>query len=80
MDNIEKISLYEYLSQPAGPELGQQVYKFAKMLNRENGVKEVRTKKYKGLVMTYDRDLLDKFFFVKDNIKSINRVFNNLLK
>lgn len=56
------MSLYDYLRKAAGPELGKQVAKTAKIQKVNIGQKEVATKGYSGTIQTYPKSFLDKYF------------------
>ncbi len=59
------VSLYEYLGQAAGPELGKDAYKEA--LNRKEpvGTRDVQTSNYTGKVMLYRKEFLKEYFDAK---------------
>lgn len=58
----ELLSLYDYLEKPAGPKLGDEVFKASKALNIKPKSKEVETKTYCGNVMIYPKDFLEVYF------------------
>lgn len=59
---MEKVSLYEYLGKPAGPNLGKEVAEEAKKQKINFEFKEIESKNYKGKVMMYPTDFLDSYF------------------
>ena len=56
------VSLYEYLNEAAGPELGKDVYKQALSKNEPVGARDVVTRNYCGKVMLYRREFLKEYF------------------
>jgi hypothetical protein len=58
----QMLSLYDYLGRAAGPELGKEVFKFAKNLNSEIAIREVSNSKYTGKVTLYPKYVLDMYF------------------
>ena len=61
-ENMNMISLYDYLGHAAGPDLGKQVAIAASKAGVKSGIREVSHVGYKGPIMLYPRDFLDKFF------------------
>ena len=61
-NNMEKISLYDYLGHAAGPELGKQVASAAARAGVKGSMREVSNPIYKGPVMLYPKSFLDNFF------------------
>ena len=59
------LSLFDYLGYPAGNELGEQVFRYAKLRKTRYGTKEVNHRGYKGLVQTYTKAFLDECFNAK---------------
>jgi|TARA_R110000851_G_scaffold163823_1_gene307849 hypothetical protein len=59
------VSLFEYLGQPAGPELGKDVYKEALNTNEPVATRDVTTKNYTGKVMLYRQEYLKGYFDAK---------------
>lgn len=55
-------SLYEYLSRPAGPELGKEVWLAAKEAGVQADSHEVSTPKYTGIILKYPISFLDEYF------------------
>lgn len=62
------LSLFEYLGQPAGPNLGKEVFEVAKRNKIPIRNKTVSNKKYSGLIMTYPKDFLDLYFTLKSSL------------
>lgn len=60
----EPISLFDYLGYPAGKELGERVNKYAKSIHASLKFRAIDIPSYKGIVMLYDRSLLDAYFKV----------------
>ena len=60
--NQEFLSLYDYLGRAAGGELGKAVHAVAKEENQPIEARNVETLKYKGTVLLYTREFLDKYF------------------
>lgn len=58
------MSLYDYLGYPAGPDLGNAVYKAASATKIKVGVREISNKKYTGKVMLYPESFLKEYFAV----------------
>lgn len=56
------VSLFDYLGKPAGGQLGQVVYQFAKERKASVKQRHVSTQKYTGNVQLYQRSLLDEYF------------------
>ena len=61
-NNMEKVSLYDYLGHAAGSELGQQVANAAKKAGVKGEVREVRNPVYSGPVMLWPKAFLDLYF------------------
>ena len=61
-DNMNMMSLYDYLGHAAGPELGRQVAYAAAKAGIKSEMKEVSNPKYKGNVMLYPKGFLDLYF------------------
>ena len=61
-NNMEKVSLYDYLGHAAGADLGQQVAYAAAKAGVETETRQVSNPKYKGPVMLYPRSFLDLYF------------------
>ena len=60
--NMEMISLYDYLGRAAGSDLGKQVAIAASKAGIKSEIREVSHIGYKGPIMLYPRDFLDNFF------------------
>ncbi len=63
-------SLYDYLGQKAGPELGKDVYKTALILKEPVGVREISNKAYTGKIMLYRKEFLKDYFDAKRNSRA----------
>ena len=61
-DNMNMMSLYDYLGHAAGPELGQQVAQAASQARVKSEMREVSNPKYKGKIMLYPKAFLDLYF------------------
>ena len=61
-NNMEKVSLYDYLGHAAGADLGQQVANAAKKAGVKGEIREVSNPKYKGPVMLWPTAFLDLYF------------------
>lgn len=63
-------SLFDYLGQKAGPELGKDVYKAAVREKEPVAVREISNKAYTGKVMLYRKEFLKKYFDAKRNSRT----------
>ena len=61
-NNMEKVSLYDYLGHAAGADLGQQVAFAAAKAGVVTETRQVSNPVYKGPVMLYPRSFLDLYF------------------
>ena len=61
-NNMEKISLYDYLGHAAGADLGQQVAYAAAKAGVITETRQVSNSVYKGPVMLYPKSFLDLYF------------------
>ena len=61
-ENMNMMSLYDYLGHAAGPELGKQVASAAARAGVKGSMREVSNPLYKGPVMLYPKSFLDNFF------------------
>ena len=61
-DNMDMISLYDYLGHAAGPELGKKVASAAARAGIKSEIREVSHVGYRGPIMLYPRTFLDNFF------------------
>ena len=61
-NNMEKISLYDYLGHAAGSDVGQQVAYAAAKAGVITETRQVSNPVYKGPVMLYPRSFLDLYF------------------
>ena len=61
-DNMDMISLYDYLGHAAGPDLGKQVASAAAKAGVKHAVREVNHRGWNGPIMLYPRTFLDNFF------------------
>ena len=61
-NNMEKISLYDYLGHAAGSDVGQQVAFAAAKAGVMTETRQVSNPIYKGPVMLYPRSFLDLYF------------------
>ena len=59
------VSLYDYLGQKAGPELGKDVYKSAVREKEPVDIREISNKAYTGKVMLYRKEFLKEYFDAK---------------
>ena len=60
--STEMLSLYEYLGEAAGAELGREVYKAAKDAKVQVTSQEISNTAYQGKVMMYPKAFLDAYF------------------
>jgi hypothetical protein len=65
MENQELISLYDYLGQAAGSELGKKVAQTAVKAKENIGRRQITSTRYKGEVLLYRRQFLDEYFRLK---------------
>ena len=63
-------SLYDYLGEKAGLELGKDVYKAALREKEPVGVREISNKAYTGKVMLYRKQFLKEYFDAKRNSRT----------
>ena len=63
-------SLFDYLGQRAGPELGKDVYKSALREKEPTAVREISNKAYTGKVMLYRKEFLKEYFDAKRNSRT----------
>jgi len=61
-NNMEKVSLYDYLGHAAGTELGQEVATAARKAGVKGEIREVSNPKYRGPVMLWPKAFLDLYF------------------
>ena len=61
-NNMEKVSLYDYLGHAAGADLGQQVAYAAAKAGVVTETRQVSNPVYKGPVMLYPKSFLDLYF------------------
>ena len=61
-ENMEMISLYDYLGRAAGPDLGKTVATAAAKAGIKSEIREVSHVGYRGPIMLYPRQFLDNFF------------------
>jgi len=64
-NQVEMLSLYDYLGCAAGKKLGEQVAAYAKLRKARYGTKEVSHFGYHGVVQTYTKAFLDECFNAK---------------
>ena len=62
INNMNMISLYDYLGHAAGPDLGKQVADAAIKSGVKGEIREVNHKGWKGPIMLYPRTFLDLYF------------------
>ena len=61
-ENMNMMSLYDYLGHAAGPELGKQVASAAAKSGVKHEMREVNHKGWNGPIMLYPRTFLDLYF------------------
>ena len=61
-NNMNNVSLYDYLGHAAGSELGQKVATAARQAGVRGEMREVAKPKYTGPVMLWPRAFLDLYF------------------
>ena len=57
-----EVSLYDYLGQASGKELGRDVYRVAVSKNEPVSARDIETPNYTGKVMLYRREFLKEYF------------------
>ena len=62
INNMNMISLYDYLGHAAGPDLGKQVADAARKSGVKGEIREVNHRGWKGPIMLYPRTFLDLYF------------------
>ena len=65
-NQVEMLSLYDYLGRAAGDKLGKQVAAYAKLRKARYGTKEVSHFGYHGIVQTYTKRFLDECLMLKN--------------
>ena len=61
-ENMDMISLYDYLGHAAGPDLGKKVAIAASKAGIKSEIREVSHVGYRGPIMLYPKTFLDNFF------------------
>ena len=61
-ENMDMISLYDYLGHAAGPDLGKQVASAAARAGVKHEMREVNHKGWNGPIMLYPKSFLDLYF------------------
>ena len=64
-NQVEMLSLYDYLGHAAGKKLGEQVAAYAKLRKAKFGTKSVSNPAYTGEVMVYTKAFLEECFNAK---------------
>ena len=67
MEQVELISLYDYLGYAAGAELGKQVATAATRAKEQFGKRAINNTRYKGEVLLYRREFLKEYFNKQQN-------------
>ena len=62
INNMNMISLYDYLGHAAGPDLGKQVASAAAKAGVKHSIREVNHRGYNGPIMLYPKAFLDLYF------------------
>jgi hypothetical protein len=62
VNKVTYYSLYEYLGNPAGGELGKKVYEKSKLKKQDVATQIVENSKYKGKILCYTKEFLDDYF------------------
>jgi hypothetical protein len=62
MESNKMMSLYDYLGRAAGSNLGNRVYKQAKEQGVSVQTRLISTKNYKGQVLLYPKEFLERYF------------------
>ena len=65
---VEMVSLFDFLGHAAGAALGAAVYGVANRTKEKVETREVRTKTYTGKVMLYRKAFLDEYFKTKKQL------------
>ena len=63
MNNINFVSLFDFLGKPSGGELGKNVFLESKKQRQPTQIREVSNPKYTGKIMLYDINFLKSYFF-----------------
>lgn len=61
-EEVEMVSLFDFLGHAAGARLGAAVYQVARQTREKVDIREVVTKPYKGKVMLYRKAFLNDYF------------------
>ena len=61
-ENMEMVSLYDYLGHAAGPDLGKKVAIAASKSGIKSEIREVKHAGWNGPIMLYPKSFLDNFF------------------
>ena len=61
-ENMNMMSLYDYLGRAAGPDLGKQVATAAAKTGVKHEIREVSNSKYTGPIMLYPKSFLELYF------------------
>ena len=62
MENIEYVSLYDFLGKAAGGKLGKEVFTEAKRVREKVKTRDVSNKAYTGKKMLYRKEFLNTYF------------------
>ena len=81
LDKTE-LSLMDYLGQPAGPELGKEVYAASKKAGIQVTERQVKTRRYEGKILVYPKYFLHAFFILnplknEEVVKSLEEYYIN---
>jgi len=67
--STNEMSLFDYLKRPAGSDLGKEVAAAAKKARVKPTIRDVRTRKYNGVILVYPKQFLDAFFLLNPDLQ-----------
>lgn len=67
--NLDMVSLYDYLGKPAGGKLGKEVANEAVKQKIVIAEKQIHNPKYTGKILMYPKSFLDRYFKKENNNK-----------
>lgn len=75
MENkTEYLSLYDFLSKPAGEKLGQEVATEARKQGIQIQTRKISNPKFTGAVLLYPKDFLEFYFREPDTLKITSNI------
>lgn len=69
MEEVQMMSLYDFLGRAAGSDLGKKVAEAAAAKKVGYKLREVSTRTYTGTIMLYPVDFLEEYFKTKPALK-----------